>query len=176
MVPFQFRDPFRNPDLLSLIQSNTTTVTSAALIRKLKVIATNFKWESEMLFFKRLLDNAWLWVPMLAQRKTFVARAHLLGHFGQISTLQRLLQSFKVWWPAISEDVASFIATCAACVTRLPTPSVHYPAIALPIPGTFHRVAMDLTLGLPVTERGNIGVLCIMEYLTKFPVLYAIKS
>ena len=35
---------------------------------------------------------------------------------------------------------------------------------------------MDLTLGLPVTVRGNVGILVVMEYLTKFPVLYAITS
>ena len=174
--PFRFRDPFRNPDLLALIKSDTIPSSSATLIRKLKVIAANYKWDSEMLFSKRSPDNEWLWVPLLAQRTTFVARSHLLGHFGQISTVLRLLRGFKVWWPSISEDVAAYISTCAACVTRLPSPAVHHPAIALPIPGIFHRVAMDLTLGLPLTERGNIGILCIMEYLTKFPVLYAIKS
>ena len=35
---------------------------------------------------------------------------------------------------------------------------------------------MDLALGLPKTSRGHVGVLCIIEYLTKFPVLYAITS
>ena len=176
VLAYHFRDPFLNPPLLALIQSGTTTAISATLLRKLKLVASNYKWESSLLFFKRQSDIAWLWVPIVAQRTTFVARAHLLGHFGLISTLLRLQQQFKVWWPSISEDTAAFIATCAACITRLPTPPVHHPAIALPIPGTFHRVAMDLTLGLPITKRGNIGVLVIMEYLTKFPVLYAIKS
>jgi hypothetical protein len=35
---------------------------------------------------------------------------------------------------------------------------------------------MDLVLGLPVTERGHNGILVISEYLTKFPVVFPIKS
>ena len=183
---FVFRDPFQNSDLLVLIQCRTgaeiesfLSALSAALMRKLKIIAANYSWDSEkkMLFFKRESSvDGWLWVPILNQRTTFVARAHLLGHFGQISTLLRLQQAFKVYWPSIQEDVAHFISTCAACITRLPTGPVHHPAVALPIPGIFHRVAMDLTLGLPVTARGNVGILVVMEYLTKFPILYAIRS
>ena len=180
---FVFRDPFHNSNLLSLIQNSQSTVLpasvatlSAALIRKLKTIASNYKWEAGMLFFKRDSEEVWLWVPIINQRPTFVARAHLLGHFGQSSTLSRLVQAFKVWWPAIQEDVARCIATCAACITRLPTAPIHHPAVALPIPGIFHRVSMDLALGLPKTSRGSVGVLCIMEYLTKFPVLYPITS
>ena len=76
----------------------------------------------------------------------------------------------------MTADTARYIATCPACITRLPTAPVHHPAVALPIPGVCHRVAMDLTLGLPLTVRGNCGVLVVMEYLTKFPVLYAITS
>jgi len=180
---FLFRDPFHNNNLLTLIQSpqslglpSSLSTLSAALVRKLKSLALNYKWDSGMLFFKRDADEDWLWVPIVNQRPTFVARAHLLGHFGQSSTLSRLQQAFKVWWPAIQEDVARCIATCAACITRLPTAPIHHPAIALPIPGIFHRVSMDLALGLPRTSRGHVGVLCIMEYLTKFPVLYAITS
>ena len=135
---FLFRDPFHNSNLLALIQCPQSSVLptylaslSAALVRKLKTLASNYKWESGMLFFKRDSEEVWLWVPILNQRPTFVARAHLLGHFGQSSTLSCLLQAFKVWWPAIQEDVARCIATCASCITRLPTAPVHHPTVAL---------------------------------------------
>ena len=129
-----------------------------------------------MLFFHKQAEDAWLWVPILAQRPILVSRSHLLGHFGLSSTMSRLLQAYRATWPAMAEDVAACIATCAACITRLPSAPIHHPAIALPIPGVFHRVAMDLALGFPMAARQNIGVLVIMEYLTKFPVLYPIKS
>ena len=130
LVPlFLFRDQFHNGNLLSLIQTSPISGLSAALSRKLKWMASNFKWKSGMLFFRKQFEDAWLWVPILAQRPTFVARAHLLGHFGQKSTVIWLLQGFKVWWPAIQEDVAR----CIACIISLPSAPIHHPAIALPI-------------------------------------------
>ena len=115
-------------------------------------------------------------IPRLAQRPELIARAHLLGHFQAASTLARLKQHFRVWWPSIATDVHLALAACAVCSRLRASPASEHPARSLEIPGLGHRVAMDLTLGLPVTSRGHLGVLVIVEYLSKFPVVFAIKS
>ena len=99
---FQFRDPFYNTDWLTIIQMPSThdlqtfNNLSAAHLRKLKIIAESYKWESGFLFHKKESED-WTWVPIINQRQTFVARAHLLGHFGLISTVSRLHQAFRVF-------------------------------------------------------------------------------
>ena len=105
-----------------------------------------------------------------------VTRAHLLGHYQQHTTVERLTRAYRVWWPTLGEDVSQVIGTCAPCGLRLPSAAVHHPAIALEIPGIHHRIAMDLLLGLPVTSRGNLGILVITEYLSKFIMVYPIQS
>ena len=99
------------------------------------------------------------WSP--AQRSNLVSRAHLLGHFQTDTTVARLRSDFKVYWPSMAADVAKCVASCAVCLQYRPSPPPEHPARALQIPALFHRVAMDLVLGMPVTPEGFIGVLVI---------------
>ena len=48
----------------------------------------------------------------------------------------------------------------------------HPPLAPTPVGGPFHRVAMDI-LELPLTAQGNRYVLIFMDYLTKWPEIYA---
>jgi hypothetical protein len=76
----------------------------------------------------------------------------------------------------MSKDVSLAIDSCPQCIRFNRAHAPEHPARSLSIPTIFHRVAMDLTLGLPITERGHNGILVISEYLSKFPVAYPIKS
>ena len=117
---FVFRDPFQNSDLLVLIQcrssaeiESTLSALPTALMRKLKIIAANYSscWDSEkkMLFFKReTSEDCWLWVPILNQRTTFVARAHLLGHLAKFRLYcacnkhsKYIGRRFRRMWPTL---------------------------------------------------------------------------
>ena len=178
--PFTYRDPYLNPLLMELIKTGSVISTMLAdkALKRLQKAARCYRFDvpSEILFFKRDLDSVWSMVPTPGQRKEIATRAHLTGHFQQHSTVERLTRQFRVWWPAIEEDVARVVGTCGPCCLRLPSPAVHHPAIALAIPGIHLRIAMDLLLGLPRTSRGHMGILVIMEYLSKFVMLYVIQS
>ena len=115
-------------------------------------------------------------VPLPAQRSELIARVHSLGHFQFASTLHSLLDRYRFWWYRMSHDVAVAVQSCPSCTRFDRVIAPEHPARSLEVPGVFHRVAMDLVLGLPVTERGHNGILVISEYLTKFPVVYPIKS
>ena len=176
LVEVNYRDPFQNHLLFNYIKSGSfPPSTSEAIKNRIIKLARKFRWAEPDTIMNEF-DGVWRLVPRLQQRQEYIARAHLLGHFGVQSTLDRLLKNFKITWPSAPQDVEKFVRTCAACVTRLPSPLVQHPARALSIPGCFHRVALDLALGFPTTSRGHIGILVIMEYLTKFPVCYPILN
>ena len=59
----------------------------------------------------------------------------------------------------MSKDVSLAIDSCPQCIRFNRAHAPEHPARSLSIPTIFHRVAMDLTLGLPITERGNNGIL-----------------
>ena len=115
-------------------------------------------------------------VPLLAQRGEIVARAHLMGHFGIASTISRLRLDFRVFWHGMLQAVEQFVKSCAMCLQYQLRPAPQHNARSLNIPGLFHRVSMDLVLGLPTTEEGYKGILVITEYLSKYPVVFPIKE
>lgn len=126
-------------------------------------------------YFHRPSED-WLLVPRPIQRREIILRAHLLGHFRQASTVSRLIEHYKVFWPSIEHDVHLVISACSQCLEMRTISSPEHPARALSVPSLFHRIGMDLVTGLPLTERGNAGVLVIVEYLSKFPMVFPIKS
>ena len=114
-------------------------------------------------------------MPIPNQRPELVRRAHMLGHFGINSTLSGL-QKQRLWWRGMQRDVELVVFACSQCNRFAPQSVFEHPARSLDIPGVFHRIGMDLVLGLPTTARGNLGVLVITEYLTKWVCIYPIVS
>ena len=113
--PFTYRDLYLNPLLMELIKTGSvtsTTLADNALKRLQKVARYRFDVPSEILFFKRESDSVWSMVPTPGQRTKIAKRANLTGHFQQHSTVERSTRQFRVWWPAIEEDVARVVGTC----------------------------------------------------------------
>lgn len=115
-------------------------------------------------------------MPRPAQRSELIGRAHLLGHFRLASTVDRLIKHYRVYWPTLEADTQRYISACSTCIEMRAAAAPEHPSRALEVPGLFHRIAMDLVFGLPQTERGHLGIMVIVEYLSKFPVVFPIKS
>ena len=74
------------------------------------------------------------------------------------------------------QDIDRFIKLCDTCMKFDKVPIKNHPALVLPITGIFDRIGIDLCFGFPVTTEGYIGILVIVEALTKFPFVFPIKS
>ena len=116
-----------------------------------------------------------LLVPLPAQRSELIARAHLLGHFGIAATAQRLLRDVRVYWPSLRVDVDRAVRSCGTCLQFRSSPAPHHPARAYQVPGLFHRVAMDLMVGLPEVD-GYTNILVITEYLSRYACAFSLRS
>ena len=96
------------------------------------------------------------------------------GHFAERSLYGLLAVRF--WWPGMRKDVRKYCRTCLPCAEyggagkRL-TP----PLRPIPVGGPFHRVAVDV-LTLPATSTGNRYAVVFMDYLTKWPEVFATKN
>ena len=120
-------------------------------------------------------DEIWHLVPLPEQRPELIRRAHCLAHSSIANTVNALTLQ-RMWWHGIARDVELVVLSCGICARFAPQRVHEHPARALDIPSLFHRVGMDLVLGLPLTVRGNVGVLVLTEYLSKWVVVFPVVS
>ena len=89
------------------------------------------------------------------------------GHTGRDKTLERVLRRF--WWKGATEDVGTWVASCATCQAVRPRSS--YPDGMLnphSIPTRLWQdVSVDFVTGLPLTDRGNDAFVAFTCKLSK---------
>ena len=141
-------------------------------VKRVEKIAKTHKMVENTIYYKH--NDKWLIVPPKNERQTIVTRCHLIGHFGEKTTLERVRD--KYFWKGITRDVERTIAQCTSCIRHAKRPAVHHPAQALRIHRIFDRWGMDLVHGLPETKRGNKSLIVITEYLSKWPYAAAIQN
>lgn len=134
--------------------------------------ATKFTFENNQ--FWTVVNGRKLLVPEVDQRGDLVIQAHLFGHFGSEATYNRLKEN--VYWPKMFRDVMRICKSCAVCHRHNDGPRLDSLARPTIIGKVFEKVGMDLVLGFPEDPEGFIGCLVLTEYLTKFPVVYPIKT
>ena len=79
------------------------------------------------------------------------------------------------WWPGMRKDIASWCRACLTCAARHVGRSVKPPLTPVPVGGPFDRIGVDI-LQLPLTKRGNKYALVFMDYLTKWPEVFAVRD
>ena len=112
-------------------------------------------------------------VPLPSERKEIILKSHLLGHFAAHTVHNKLKE--KYYWRNMINDINLVISQCGPCVRHQKVRVEEQPAIAIPITGIFDRVGLDCIFGLPISN-GYVGILVIMEYLSKYPYAVPIRS
>ncbi len=110
--------------------------------------------------------------------KTVLELGHeipLAGHLGVDKTRQRILRRF--FWPTIFRDVAEFCECCEKCQMTTkrkipPAPLIPLPIISEP----FKKIAMDIVGPLPRSRAGNIYILVICDYATRYLEAIPLRS
>lgn len=96
------------------------------------------------------------------------------GHFSGRRTYGALVRRW--WWDGMHADALRFARNCPACAIvsgagKLQRPPLH----PIPVQRPFQIVGVDI-MDLPKTLDGNCHVLVFQDYLTKWPLVYAIPD
>jgi hypothetical protein len=135
---------------------------------------SNYKCVKDTIYFRHDDKDDWKQVPIKEERNKVIMDAHLLGHFLEETTLNRIKPDY--YWKGMTKDVERAIKNCDVCSRNQKEIPTYHPAIALEVNGIFDRIGIDLIFGMKETDEGFCGILVITEYLTKYPYAKPIKS
>jgi hypothetical protein len=97
------------------------------------------------------------------------------AHLGRRKTLFRLSSRFT--WPHMRRDVAAYVRSCTLCQqykpSNQPPGGLMKPIVVLE---PWNTVGIDLTGPLPKTRRGNIYILVVIDYFTKWVELFPLPN
>lgn len=97
-------------------------------------------------------------------------------HGGIAKTLERLM--LNLYWPDMAVDVKTFISSCDICQkTKAPNTILRPPmSQKFQVKRPFQQLYIDLLGPYPRSKNGNIGMLIIVDHLTKFTILIPLKK
>ena len=97
------------------------------------------------------------------------------GHFGKKRALERL--SRKYYWPGMTQDLIRWIAGCPDCCLSKPGPGVGKMPLSQELFGVrFGRIAVDIIGGLKTTPNGNVVMMVVTDYYTKYTRVFPLKD
>ena len=79
------------------------------------------------------------------------------------------------WWPKMRADIERWCRSCLVCATRHFGHKVIPPLTPIPVGGPFDRVGVDV-LQLPKTRSGKQYAVVFVDYLTKWPKVFATSN
>jgi len=72
-------------------------------------------------------------------------------------------------------DITRWTLGCIVCATRSVGRAVRAPLTPIPVAGPFDRIGVDI-IQFPKTSRGNQYAVVFMDYLTKWPEVFAVPD
>ena len=97
------------------------------------------------------------------------------GHLGVFKTYEKLRDRY--YWKGMYKDVEHWVRSCQDCSTRKkPRNKYRAPLLPIPVSAAFERLAVDVLGPLPTTWSGNRYIVCFIDYLTKWPEIFAVPN
>ncbi|XP_067629120.1 uncharacterized protein [Eurosta solidaginis] len=124
-------------------------------------------------------DNAWkLYVPT-ELRHNVISAAHeqpSAAHGGIAKTVERIRRRF--YWPGMVIQIREYVLSCESCQTSKTPSKPLRPPMGQQIVSDrpFQILYMDLIGPFPRSKKGNIGLLIVLDHLTKFVFLKPVKK
>jgi len=122
-------------------------------------------------------ETFYQFVVPLALRKLILEQLHnlrIVGHLGIARTLARVQERY--YWPCLATDVARWCASCSDCAARKgKPPPKRVPLCPLPVGEPFERIALDILDTHIPTKRGNVYILVISDYFSKYTDAYPLR-
>lgn len=112
-------------------------------------------------------------IPPVSDRKALFTEVHE-GPFGAHLREAKVhsVLSRHHWWPRMRADLTSWCRACQKCAMRSVGRPVRPQLTPIPVGGPFDRIGVDV-LQLPKTRSGNRYCVVFMDYLTKWPEVFA---
>ena len=96
------------------------------------------------------------------------------GHFSGRRTFSTLAKHWR--WEGIYADTLKYVESFPECTIAAGTGRLYKPPLhPIPVSRPFQIVGADL-MELPKTQKGNRQVLVLQDYLTKWPLAYALSD
>ena len=114
--------------------------------------------------------------PVLRKEILFMLHSHRSsGHLGIRKTLGKIRQRF--YWPGHKADVERWCKDCKICeCTNSSLNPPKAPLQQMPVYRRMDRIACDICGPVKESEHGNIYILVICDYVSKYTEAYAIKE
>ena len=112
-------------------------------------------------------------VPPSRDRQKLFMEVHqgpFSGHLREAKIHGQLSKHY--WWPHTRKDISHWCRACLTCASRNVGSPARPPLTPIPVGGPFDRVGVDV-LQLPKTARGNKYAIVFVDYLTKWPEVFA---
>ena len=126
--------------------------------------------------YRVMPDKTWRVIPPTQDRKDLFMEAHQ-GVFGAHLRGAKIYSQLHrhYWWPGMSADVKNWCCACLVCASRSVGRPERPPLTPIPVAGPFDRVGVDV-LKLPRSRRGHSYAVVFVDYLTKWPEVYATRD
>ena len=96
------------------------------------------------------------------------------GHFAEQKIYATLRGRY--WWRGMRNDVRCYCRSCLVCASRKGPGRRQRPKLQpIPVGGPFHTVGVDV-LQLPRSLEGNQYAIVFVDYLTKWPEVFAVPD
>lgn len=98
------------------------------------------------------------------------------GHLGIQRIIRKMNQS-SYYWPKIREFVTNYVKSCHVCEERKNPQRKKRSAMESFITGgRWERIAADIAGPFPKSESGNVYILVVADYFTKFVEIFPIPN
>ena len=112
-------------------------------------------------------DQSLIVVPSRLREKVMKAAHDQAGHFGVKKSKQLIQGCF--YWPAMGQDISKHCKSCSICLKYNYKKTRREPLHPLPVIATpWERIAIDIVGKMPRTRRGNVYILTIMDFATRY--------
>ena len=102
-------------------------------------------------------------------------QTHALGHRSTESMFRRLWQQ-GYWWPHIRDDLRKLVRSCLPCLRFDVKTAGYHPAHSVEADDVWDHVEMDLIGPLPASQEGYTFIMTVVDVLSGFVVLEALKA
>ena len=145
------------------------------LARRLALTQSQFVIEDKVLYW--VAGDATLRViPPECMRQKLFQDAHC-GPFGGHLSYTRVHSQIRkhYWWNGMRADITCWSRACLVCATYGRGRTVRPPLSPIPVSGPFDRVGVDI-IQFQRSNAGNQYAVVCMDYLTKWPELFAVPD
>jgi len=143
--------------------------------KRIILMSANFSLLDDVLYYTQPDGRLQLVVPKDQQQK-LIEEAHGGAMAGRLRQMKLYSQLQKhCWWPNMRADIRKWCQSCLVCTSHCVGQAEKPPLSPIPVAGPFDCIGVDI-IQFPCSCDGNKYAVVFMDYLTKWPELFAIAD